>query len=457
MANPSLILALMAEQRQRWEQGDFVRVEDYLAANPSLGEDEDGVLDLICNELALRQELAGANQTSYLRQEFARRFPKYRAQLLAQAEFSDLLHHLAGRGEAEDITEITPAGRPLDGAAAAAAALDIPGYAILGEVGRGGMGVVYKAQQQALNRLVAMKVCGERFSAWPESDALFRQEAQTLAQLQHPAIVPVYDLGRTADGRLFFTMQFVEGESLHAVLERRANCRERLLYFLGMFQAIAEAIAVAHQRGILHRDLKPRNVMVSQGEQVHVVDWGLGKLLPDAVKSGADEAVSFDGGTAEYLSPEQAVGGPGIDKRTDVFGLGAILCEILTGQAPYLGSREQCLEQARKGDVSGAFERLDRCGADPELVRLARRCLARRPEDRPADAAAVAETVRQYLVGLQEKLQGERRLRRLVVALAVAVVLLVVTAGTAWVRRTETETAVRLALQNAEMLREGAE
>jgi serine/threonine-protein kinase len=330
----------------------------------------------------------------------------------------------------------------------------IAGYEILGELGRGGMGVVYKARQLALERLVALKVCHDELAGWPESDELFRQEAQTLAQLQHPAIVPVYDLGSTADGRLFFTMQYIEGESLHAVLVRRPQVGERLLLFLGMFQAIAEALAVAHQRGILHRDLKPRNVMVSQGEQVHVVDWGLGKVLAAAAR---EESLPVGGGTAGYLSPEQAAGASHIDQRTDVFGLGAILCEILTGQPPYLGSAEQCLDQARKGDVTAAYHRLDGCGADRELVRLAKKCLASKPQDRPADAATVAKTVTQYLVGLQEKLQHERRRRRLAVALAVAVVLLVVTAGSAWVRRVETETAVGHALQNAKKLSAAAD
>lgn len=436
MSNNALILTLMAEQRRRWEEDDFVRVEDYLQTHAELQGDDEAILDLICNEIMLRQELAGSESVRFLREEYLRRFPQYRAELLAQQRFDELL---AGLGTADAEPE-----------ASNGALVDIPGYRVVSELGRGGMGVVYRALQPSLERVVALKLCNEAVSALPEGVAQFRREAQALARLQHPAIVPVYDLGSLRDGRPFFTMQLIAGESLQTVLARRRNPTERLLSFLRMFQVVAEAIALAHDRGIVHGDLKPGNIMVGAGAQVHVVDWGLGKLLH------AEDALSLDGGTAAYLAPERLTGAAS-DQRTDVFGLGAILCEILTGQPAYVGRADECRALAGKAELGPVYRRLDVSGADRELVALARSCLARRAEDRPTDGGAVAGAVSRYLLGLQDKLHRERRLRRLAVALAATVVLLVVTASTAWVRRAETEAVVRLALDNAETLRATAQ
>jgi serine/threonine-protein kinase len=233
-------------------------------------------------------------------------------------------------------------------------------------------------------------------------------------------------------------------------------------------------LAYAHARGVLHRDLKPANVMVGAFGEVQVMDWGLAKVLgpagagptaPDGgegavrtMRSGQPDAGSRAGallGTPAYMAPEQARGEVDrLDERADVFGLGAILCETLTGQPPYAGREvHEVLGQARQGDLAGAMARLDGCGADGDLLRLARACLAAAPEGRPRDAGEVAGAVTAYLASVQERLRAaeveraaaqakaeearakaaaERRARRLVVGLAASVLALALLGGGGW-------------------------
>ena len=197
-------------------------------------------------------------------------------------------------------------------------------------------------------------------------------------------------------------------------------------------------MAYAHARGVIHRDLKPSNVMVGSFGEVQVMDWGLAKVLPrggvvdDAqagkqdrqetviatARSGSDEPdLSHAGsvmGTPSYMAPEQARGEiDRVDERADVFALGSILCEVLTGEPAFLGrSPGEILRKAALGDTADALARLDGCGADAELVALARDCLAREPEDRPRHAGAVAERITAYLAGVQERVRAAERAPR---------------------------------------------
>ena len=343
-------------------------------------------------------------------------------------------------------------------------------YRIDGEIARGGMGSVLKGRDPDLGRDVAVKVLREDFRDNPEMVRRFVEEAQIGGQLQHPGVVPIYGLGTFADRRPFFSMKLVKGHTLAGLLESRKQPGDDLPRFIGIFEQVAQTVAYAHARGVIHRDLKPSNVMVGAFGEVQVMDWGLAKVLPrggtadDAqagktrfaqtviatARSGSDDPnLSQAGsamGTPSYMAPEQARGElDAVDERADVFALGSILCEILTSEPVFIGrSSGEIQRKAAVADTADAVARLAGCGADSELVNLAKECLAREPEDRPRDASAVAESISAYVSGVQEKLRRaelarveERGRRRLTTVAAAAVIVLGLVAGgsTLWVQQ----------------------
>jgi serine/threonine protein kinase len=237
-------------------------------------------------------------------------------------------------------------------------------YRLLERVARGGMGVVYAAEDEKLERRVALKVLDVPGVGGDLANRLMR-EARVLARLEHPGIVPVHDVGTLADGRVFYTMKFVEGQRLDKFIEAVESLQDRLRLFL----RICEAVAFAHAHGVLHRDLKPANIMVGPFGEVLVMDWGLAKILPtetprsdraadpeatifekpkpsggasDSTKSSVITGHGTVMGTPGYMSPEQARGEvESLDARSDIFSLGALLRFILTqktliGLAPRL-------------------------------------------------------------------------------------------------------------------------
>jgi serine/threonine-protein kinase len=328
---------------------------------------------------------------------------------------------------------------------------------LLGEIARGGMGAVLHGYDPELGRELAVKVILPAHRNNPELVHRFVGEARLAGQLQHPGIVPVYDVGQLADGRPFFAMKLIQGRTLAELLAERAEASHDLPRFLRYFEAVCQAVGYAHAHGVIHRDLKPHNVMVGAFGEVQVMDWGLAKRLaespgqtpsPPAPSSSTPIPTSLTRpgevvGTPEYLAPEQALGQAG-DQRTDVFGLGGLLCEILTGAPPFRtkGLRD-LLQQVRTGDLRDATDRLDHCGGDPELIRLAKECLVADPAGRPADGSVVAARLAEYLAGVQEQLhraevgqaraearvEGERTRRRLAVGLAVAFLAVVALGG----------------------------
>lgn len=340
-------------------------------------------------------------------------------------------------------------------------------YQVVGEIARGGIGAIYKIRDVDLGRDVAMKVLRDHHRKNPTMIQRFVEEAQIAGQLQHPGILPVYELGLHDDRTPYFTMRLVRGQTLAELLHHRPDVSTERQRYLTIFHQVCQTIAFAHAKGVIHRDLKPSNVMVGAFGEVQVVDWGLAKVArPDRTEdhTRTDESVvatvrtesegfeSLAGsvmGTPAYMAPEQARGEVArIDERTDVFALGAMLCEVLTGRPPYVGEPSDVLRRAAGGDLVAAHERLDRCGADEELIALVRACLSPEPCDRPHDAGVVAGVVERYLDALERRAhrleveaaeaaataRGERRARRLTVALATAIcaAVLVAVGGAGW-------------------------
>jgi serine/threonine-protein kinase len=274
------------------------------------------------------------------------------------------------------------------------------------------MGEVWRGYDTVLAREVALKVLREPVIGDGGDRARFAEEARRVGRLEHPAIVPVYDLGELPDGRPFFAMRLVHGRTLAEALAARSTPAEDLPRWVGVFERVCEAVAFAHARDLIHRDLKPSNVMLGELGEVLVMDWGIAKALaagphpaparpvappPPAGHSttgpwGPETLPGHAVGTPAFMAPEQARGEAGrVGKASDVFGLGGLLCVTLTGQPPFTR-----MGQALAADVTGALARLDGCGADAELVGLAKACLAAAPEARPADAGTVAGRVRCY-------------------------------------------------------------
>jgi serine/threonine protein kinase len=297
---------------------------------------------------------------------------------------------------------------------------EVLGYDIRDRLGLGGMGAVFRAREAKLGRYVAIKVLLRRHRGRPDLERRFEEEARLTSRLRHPGIPPVHDVGTLPDGRPFFAMKLVKGQALDDLLKERPDARHDLPRFLAYFQQVCQTMAYAHGKGVIHRDLKPGNVMAGNFGEVHVMDWGLARVLscraPDpadvaAVAAGAKPAEWLPAGstvdqcggknplgTPQYMPPEQARGGSShADERADVFGLGAILCEILTGRPPFVGDHElEVVQKAAAEELADAFSCLDGCGADTELIALCKACLAPRAVDRPCDGRAVAERVAAY-------------------------------------------------------------
>jgi serine/threonine-protein kinase len=333
-------------------------------------------------------------------------------------------------------------------------------YELLGVLGRGGMGAVYKARQRSLNRPVALKVIRAGEPASPADVRRFRTEAEVVAQLEHPNIVPVHEVGER-DGLLFLSMRLVEGGSLADQLDRFA-AEPRVAAQL--VADVARAVHFAHQRGVLHRDLKPGNVLLDADGRPLVTDFGLAKRVQ------GDSSLTQSGaivGTPSYLAPEQASGTKGaVTTAADVWGLGATLYALLTGRPPFRGETVlETLEQVKEREPEPPRRGNPKVDRDLETICL--KCLAKEAPRRYASALALAEDIERFLggkpiqarpVGVWERGIKWVRRRPLAVAVGGLVLAMLLLGGAILVReawqRAAIERAVEPALERAELLQE---
>jgi tRNA A-37 threonylcarbamoyl transferase component Bud32/tetratricopeptide (TPR) repeat protein len=326
------------------------------------------------------------------------RFPEH-AGLIAAAFASDADETQVSRPSPDAIIDLSTtwsassSGRPIGDAGDPTIALAGAGYDVESELGRGGMGVVYRAYQPALGRAVAVKLIRAGGLASEGDRRRFRNEAEAVAQLDHPHIVPIYEVGE-ARGHDYFSMKLVEGAGLDrrlAEFHRDPRATARLV------AQIAEAVHHAHERGILHRDLKPANVLVDGRGEPHVTDFGLARRIDSALDLTHSGAIV---GTPSYMSPEQAAGARGgYTTATDVYGLGAILYAVLTGRAPHAGSSlAETLDKVR--EVPPEPPSRVNAGVPRDLEVICLKCLEKEPGRRYASAQALADDLGRWLDGL---------------------------------------------------------
>ena len=276
---------------------------------------------------------------------------------------------------------------------------EIPGYEIVGVLGRGGVGIVYTAWQKSPRRLVALKVLRGGESATEAQRRRFKREVEAAARLSHPGIVSIYEFGQVGH-QPYYSMEFVGGVPLDMfVADRNLSLRDMLL----LMHSICDAAGYAHSQGVIHRDLKPANILVDVEGRPKILDFGVARIL-QAPGRDSLRTLTLDGqvlGTLPYMAPEQTMGLRGeIDERTDVYALGVILYELLTGLLPHEPRRDHAAELIRRirEEPPERPTRLNRA-IDDELETIILKALEKRKERRYPKAAALAEDIRRYLVG----------------------------------------------------------
>lgn len=287
-------------------------------------------------------------------------------------------------------------------------------YRIERRIAVGGMSSVYLAYDESLNRNVALKILSLPDSFGNLALRMLR-EAKIVAQLEHPGIVPIHDVGTLTDGRVYYTMKFVQGQTLDQLVATPTNLNDRLRIFL----RICEAVAFAHSHGVLHRDLKPSNIMVGPFGETLVMDWGIAARLRDPAPNSADTQVGAassstttqDGvivGTPGYLSPEQAAGSTGqIDHRSDIYGLGAVLYFILTGRSPIPDQAVAvAIDRAIRGDI--AVPRTLNGNLPRRLEAICLKALSLKPPDRYQTVDSLMRDISSYLDGEPVTAHAER-------------------------------------------------
>ncbi|HUE74020.1 MAG TPA: protein kinase, partial [Pirellulaceae bacterium] len=387
---------------ESWQKGTPVSIESFVQRFPALADDPAALLQLIAAEVTLRIARGEMPEAA----EYQRRFPQCAEglpQILAECQLDTNRPSSGTLVRPPELQFASVASRPeYESAAAGEPSRDhwpaIPGYEILSELGRGGMGIVYRARQLSADRIVALKVVRiDVLASLPLSSQAstlerFRHEAQAAARLEHDHLVAVYEVGE-ASGRCYYAMKYVAGPSLHALVKDGPLENRRAARYL---EPIARALHLAHQHGILHRDLKPHNILVDErSDRPLLTDFGLAKFLErqqDLTMAG--EMM----GTPSYMSPEQARDASQVTAAADIYSLGATLYHVLTGRAPFLSaSLPETIRQICEDEPVPPWVLNPTIDRDLETICL--KCLAKEPARRYATAEALADDLARYLDG----------------------------------------------------------
>jgi WD40 repeat protein len=389
---PAVLIELVhVELEFRLKQGEAAQVEEYLARYPRLAEAPTVVADLVIAEYKFHQRRdRGLDWESYVR-----RFPACRDVLAGR--FLELnvttgLNQIDPLPDAASADEAVTVAVGVSGRGSAVADYPcVPGYELLSELGRGGMGVVYQARQTALGRTVALKMVLHADHAGADARARFRTEAEAVARLQHPHIVQVFEVGEH-NGLPYFSLEYCPGGSLADRLDGtpwEAKTAARLV------ETLAHAMQAAHQAKVVHRDLKPANVLLAADGQAKITDFGLAKKLDEQGQTQSGSVL----GTPSYMAPEQAGGKVHeIGPATDVYALGAILYELLTGRPPFRGAT--LLDTLRQvQDIEPVPPRRMQPRTPRDLETICLKCLYKEPHKRYSSAEALAEDLRRFQTG----------------------------------------------------------
>ncbi|HEY6564416.1 MAG TPA: serine/threonine-protein kinase [Pirellulaceae bacterium] len=420
--------------------GHDSRAEEFLAQITGGDRALDSALELLYTEFVVREEL-GQNPDPV---DWYRRFPQYRNDLEELFQIHGYLREqeqVLGVARSTLVSARIDDTSPVLGASDTAVKQSVPGYQLLEVIGRGGMGVVYKARQTSVDRIVAVKMILSGQHAGAAEHARFQNEAQAAASLQHPHIAQVFEAGEY-DGQPYLVMEFVEGTSLESVLAKAPLAGRSAAELL---RTLADAANYAHQRGIIHRDLKPSNVLLSADGQPKITDFGLAKRLEDIDRSPMTQT-GMVLGTPSYMPPEQATGDHGASgPRSDVYALGAILYESITGRPPHVGNNlTDILQQIRTTDPVRPRVIDQRIPRDLETICL--KCLEKQPANRYGSAADLSLDLGRFLEGQPiharpttrwERVVKWSRRRPVTAALmaTIALVAAVGAAGIAWQAR----------------------
>ncbi|MBC8874800.1 MAG: protein kinase [Planctomycetes bacterium] len=395
--------SLRAEQRERWQRGQRVLVETLIDKHPAAQSNDETVLELLYAEFCLREQLGETPDA----EEYFGRFPQLRVRLGNLFEM-----HRAFADDGADAADPAVLENTLDiseessiGSVGSSQGCHGKGdttpigtrrrfgdYELLEEIARGGMGVVYKARQIKANRTVALKMILAGQFASPADVQRFYSEAEAAANLDHPNIVPIYDVGQH-DGQHYFSMGYVDGRSLAQVITNGPLGGRDAANLLAQ---VADAVHYANERGVIHRDLKPANVLLAGDGQPRVTDFGLAKRL----EAGDGPTASGDIlGTPSYMPPEQAMGRrDGIGPAVDVYSLGAILYCLVTGRPPFQAAT--VLDTlAQVTDQKPVSPRQLNPALDRDVETIALKCLQKEPARRYASAAELAAELRRFLSG----------------------------------------------------------